>query len=132
MIFPAITAFYAALLGLVHFGLSGWVVAGRGQYKAIHGDGGNDGLSKRIRAHANFAEYVPLILLLLAFLEASGGNHTALRIMLIALVVARVLHPFGMVARMNSPQQFAFRGVPALITFAVLLVSSVLLLVRLA
>ncbi len=132
MIFPAITAFYAAILGLVHFGLTGWVVAGRGQYKAIHGDGGNDGLSKRIRAHANFVEYVPLILLLMAFLESSGGNRTALRVMLIALVVARVLHPFGMVAPVNSPQQFALRGVPALITFTVLLVASVMLLIRTA
>jgi uncharacterized membrane protein YecN with MAPEG domain len=131
MIFPAITAFYAALLGLVLFGLSAWVVAGRGQHRVIHGDGGQAGLSKRIRAHANFVEYVPLILLLTAFLESSGENHTVLRVMLIALLVSRVAHPFGMVAKENSIQQFAFRGLPAIVTFLVLLIASVILLIRL-
>jgi uncharacterized membrane protein YecN with MAPEG domain len=130
MIFPAMTAFYAALLGLVLFGLTAWVIAGRGQYKVIHGDGGNDQLSKRIRAHANFVEYVPLILLLIGFLEASGGNRAVVRGMLIALLVARVLHPFGMVAKVNSIQQFACRGLPAIITFTVLLVASLLLMMR--
>jgi uncharacterized membrane protein YecN with MAPEG domain len=131
MIFPAITAFYAALLGLVLFGLSAWVIAGRGQYRVIHGDGGHDSLSKRIRAHANFVEYVPLIVLLSAFLESSGASRPLLRYLLLALLIARVLHPFGMVAKVNSPQQFALRGLPAIVTFAVLLVMCVVLLIRL-
>ena len=131
MMFPAITAFYAALFGLVHIGITAWVMAGRMQYKALHGDGGHEGMSKRMRAQANFVEFVPLILLLSAFLEMSGASHTLLRVMLTLLLVARILHPFGMVAALNSIQQFACRGLPAIITFSVLVVSSVLLLIRL-
>jgi uncharacterized membrane protein YecN with MAPEG domain len=51
--------------------------------------------------------------------------------MLIALLVARVLHPFGMVAKENSIQQFALRGLPAIVTFLILLTESVILLIRL-
>ena len=128
MIFPHITAIYAAILALIYLAITGWVVAGRGKFKVLHGDGGNDNLNRRIRAHANFNEYVPLILVLAALLEARGAGTVTMNALLLPLVVARVIHPFGMMARANSPQQFALRAPGALITWVVLAVVAVMLL----
>ena len=130
MTFPVLTSGYAAVLGLIFAALSGWVVAGRTRFRVNHGDGGNERLNRRIRAHANFAEYVPLILLLVALLEAEGAGRITIHALLLPLVIARVMHPFGMVARDASWQQFTFRGPGALVTLVVLIVSSVLLLLN--
>jgi uncharacterized membrane protein YecN with MAPEG domain len=130
MIFPHITAAYTAVLALIYMVITAWVTAGRGKFKVLHGDGGNDHLNRRIRAHANFNEYVPLILILAALLEASGAGSVTMNALLLPLVVARIIHPIGMVAAENSPQQFAFRAPGALITWVVLVVAAVLLLIR--
>ena len=131
MSFPTLTALYAAVLSLMFAALSIWVVAGRGQFRIHHGDGGKEAMNRRIRAHGNFAEYVPLILLLAAFLEGAGAGHRMIHALLAPLVVARLMHPIGMLAREGSLQQFAFRGVAALATFVILTTAAVLLLLRL-
>ena len=73
----------------------------------------------------------PFALLLLALLEASGSSHLLIHVLGIILLVARVLHPFGMMAPKNSPQQFACRGGGIFSTFGVMLVAAIALLVRL-
>lgn len=129
MIFPATTAFYAALLALLYAGLTTWVVAGRLTGDVLHGDGNDDALLKRIRSHGNFAEYVPLTLLLIAFLEAEGTGQGIIHSLLAVLLVARVLHPIGMIAPKNSVQQFACRGGGIIATLLVLVIAAILLLV---
>ncbi len=112
-------------------GLSIWVIAGRAKHRVHHGDGGNDEMNRRIRAHANFAEYVPMILLLVALLEASGAGRGTVHALLLPLLAARLMHPIGMVAPVASLQQGIFRGVGASVTMLILVVASVLLLFRL-
>jgi uncharacterized membrane protein YecN with MAPEG domain len=116
MIFPGITAFYAAILGLIYVALTGLVVFGRGKFKVFNGDGGN--------------QTMPLLLVLIGFLEAGGGSPSIVRIMLIVLVVARALHPFGMLAREKSVRQMICRGFSSLATWIILIVVSILLLTR--
>jgi uncharacterized membrane protein YecN with MAPEG domain len=130
MLFPAVTSAYAALLALLYLVLTAWVTAGRAKYRVHHGDGGHPDLNRRIRAHANFAEYVPLTLLLAALLEAAGTGRGTLHALLLPLLLARVLHPIGMVAPEMSVRQFSCRGVGAFVTWLVLLAAAVLLLVR--
>jgi uncharacterized membrane protein YecN with MAPEG domain len=132
MTFPAVTAVYAAILALIFAVLSTWVIAGRFNMQILHGDGGNDAMSRRIRAHGNFAEYVPFILLLTGFFESSGGSRITVRILLIALIVARLMHPVGMVAPPNSFQQYAFRATSVIATLAILAIVAVLVLLRLS
>ena len=132
MIFPATTAFYAGLLALVYLGLSGWVIGARVSENVLFGDGGDDTVLKRVRSHANFAEYVPLALIVIGLLEASGGSHGLDRALLVALLVGRILHPIGMFAPPNSPRQFACRGGGILLTMAALAVAAIALLVRVA
>jgi uncharacterized membrane protein YecN with MAPEG domain len=130
MVYPATTAFYAAILALIYFGLTCWVVSARFKQDVLHGDGGSDTLARRIRSHANFAEYVPFILILAAFLEAGGAGAMTIRVLLVPLIVARLMHPVGMVARKGSTQQYAFRATGAIITWVVLVASAFLVLLR--
>ena len=130
--FPAVTAFYAALLALIYVGLSGWVIAGRVGKSTLFGDGGDESMTRRVRSHANFIEYVPIALLVIAFLEADGGSPTLVRVLLVLLVVARIMHPVGMFAAENTPRQFAFRGGGIIATLIIVLVAAIALLLRLA
>jgi uncharacterized membrane protein YecN with MAPEG domain len=130
VIFPTTTAFYGAILGLIYAGLSGWVIGGRVSGNVLFGDGGQDGLQRRIRSHGNFQEYVPMTLLLIALYEAGGGSQGWIQGLLIVLVIARILHPIGMFAPENSPRQFACRGGGILATIAVMAIAALLLLLR--
>ena len=132
MIFPATTALYAALLALVYLGLSGWVMGSRVSDNVLLGDGGDASLLKRVRTHANFSEYVPLALILIALLEAGGGGHGLVQGLLIALLVGRILHPIGMFAAPNTPRQFACRGGGILLTMATIAIAAIALLLRTA
>ena len=97
----AITALYAALFGIAMTVLSASVAAGRGRYKIGYGDGDQPRLRRLIRIHGNFAEYVPLALVLLLVLELSGGSSMLLHGLGIALVVARMLHVIGLVGQQD-------------------------------
>jgi len=127
-IFPAHTAVYAALLGILFIILSVWVSGGRMQHRAHHGDGGEVALQRRIRAHANFAEYVPLALILIGLAEATGNHFHSVHVLLIALLVARIVHPFGMIVPEGSLWQYVLRAPSMLVTWAVILIAAIMLL----
>ena len=59
---PFVTAFYAALTGLLCVVLSVLVVRQRMTTRISIGDGGNPGLSRMARVFGNFAEYAALVL----------------------------------------------------------------------
>ncbi|MGV7033770.1 MAPEG family protein [Methylobacterium symbioticum] len=129
MTYPTTTAFFAGLFALLYVGLAGWVVAGRLSGQTLFGNG-DEALTRRVRAHANFGEYVPLALLLVGLLEAGGASHGFVTGLLVVLFVARLLHPVGMLAPKNSAQQFACRGGGIVATFGVLAVAAIALLLR--
>ncbi|MDE2422085.1 MAG: MAPEG family protein [Gammaproteobacteria bacterium] len=89
-----ITPIYAGLLALFYFVLSYRVVLMRD--KVSLGDGGNPILQRRIRAHGNFAEYVPFILVMLGFLELNHLPFYALNILGLTLLIARLLHGYSL------------------------------------
>ena len=64
---------YAAILALFYIYQSALIIKTRRAEKVGLGDGNNPILFARIRAHANFAEYIPMALLLLTFVEMSGS-----------------------------------------------------------
>jgi uncharacterized protein len=96
---PTITAAYLAVLALIYTALSIRVVGMRRGNRIGFGDGGNAALRAAIRAHAHFAEYVPIIVLMLGALELFGTGAVRLHMLLGTLVVSRILHPFGLVAK---------------------------------
>jgi uncharacterized membrane protein YecN with MAPEG domain len=100
--------------------------------KIAFGDGDNRYLRSAIRAHANFAEYVPIIVIMNALLEMGGGGSVQMHVLLGTLMVSRILHPFGMHAKPMTPQFIVGRIVGVILTFLVLLASALLLLRRFA
>ena len=120
-----VTPLYAGLLVLWFVVLSLRVIQRRRAAKVSLGDGGDVLLQRAIRGQANFAEYVPLALLLLAVLEVSRFSIYLLHFLGIALLIARLLHGYAMGFRAES--RFGrFWG--AMITFTVLAIEAVLCL----
>lgn len=60
------------------------------------GDGDNELMRIRMRAHANFAENTPLFLILLGLVELNDRSTLWLWVAGIAFILARVAHAFGM------------------------------------
>ena len=103
---PSITSGYLALLALFYAVLTLRVVRLRQGNRAAFGDGDSLKLRSAIRAHSNFIEYVPIVTLMVAFLEISGASAIRIHLLMGALVVSRLLHPLGMYA---APNTQAFR-----------------------
>ena len=93
---PLITAFYAALAGLLGALLTVNVIRDRVRLKINDVDGGNVEMRQAIRAHGNFAEHAPLILILMGAAEMAGSPKIAIHVLGIALVVARLLSAWGL------------------------------------
>lgn len=91
-----ITLMYASLLGLVLVVLSGRVILMRRTYQVGLGSGERHDLQRAIRAQGNFIEYTPFALLLLVLLEMQGAPATQVHVMGAVLVIARLLHAFGL------------------------------------
>lgn len=92
-----ITGFYAGLLGLIMLALLANVGRLRGKKGVALGNAGHDrDLLIADRRHMNFIENVPLALLLLAIIEANGAPHLWVHVLGVVLVIARVIHPFGL------------------------------------
>ena len=91
-----ITSLYAGLLGFWFLVLTARVIGGRRTGNISLGDGGDASLLRRIRAHGNFAEYVPLVLVMMAVLENTGFNGWLLHIVGVPLLLGRLLHGYAL------------------------------------
>jgi uncharacterized membrane protein YecN with MAPEG domain len=123
--FPTIVPTYAAVLVLIFVLLSVRVIQMRASAKIGLGHGNNPVMERRIRVHGNFAEYVPLALLLLLCMELQSQSRILIHVLCIALIAARVVHAIGVTP---VKENFAMRVASVLTTFAVLIVASVMLL----
>ena len=64
--------------------------------KVSIGDGGNPRLIARMRAQLNFAEYTPIVLILIALIEFGAGSQLWLWVASALYLLGRLLHPIGM------------------------------------
>jgi uncharacterized membrane protein YecN with MAPEG domain len=87
-----ISTMYAAILGLLFVPFTVYVGAYRGKHGITLMDGGDQELTKRIRAQGNFVETVPLAVILLVLMELNGAGSTWLHALGGLLVVSRVVH----------------------------------------
>ena len=127
---PAITAMYLAILALLYAALSLRVVRLRRKNRVSLGDGGKDELRKAIRAHGHFAEYVPIIALMVAMLEMSGSPLIEIHLLMGALLLARLLHPVGLQAKPQTAQFTIGRVGGMVITTLVMIAAALLILLR--
>lgn len=118
-----VTALYASLLALIFLYLSFRVIGLRRSLKVGLGDGGEDLLVKATRIHANFSEYIPLALILLACYEVSSAGSLWVHVFGATLVVGRILHAIGLTKSVgiSSP-----RIVGMSLTFLVLFILAIL------
>lgn len=91
-----ITGLYAALAALLVIVLVLRVVIRRRSAKVGIGDGGDHELMRRVRAHANAAETLPIGLLLLMLVELNQTQPLVVHLFGITLIVGRVLHAWGL------------------------------------
>lgn len=110
-----ITLTLAGAAALVNFWITWRVAQMRGAHKVSIGDGGVPQLVARMRAHANFAENVPLFLILLGLIEMAHGSALWLWIVGILFVAARILHVFGMDQPPGNRLRMAGAGLTSLI-----------------
>ena len=104
---PKIALLFAALHIVLMLFLAYRVVAHRHSAKIGLGVGTDYKLERKVRAHANFAEYVPMALLALALLELCGLGAMWLYAFGGALFVGRLLHAFGLSRKSGtSPGRF--------------------------
>jgi len=88
-----ITGLYAAILALLYARISLKVIGARRQNRISLGAGPQGEISAIVSAHANFAAYVPLLLLLTYFLEVGGRmSPYVLHLIAAAYTVGRILH----------------------------------------
>jgi uncharacterized membrane protein YecN with MAPEG domain len=120
-----ITALYAGLLAPLLVVLAFRVIEVRREARIAVGDGGHPLLQRRVRVHANFAEYVPLALVLLALAESLGTWPWLLHAMGVSLLCGRIVHAVGM----SRQEEFLpLRATGMVMTFAVLITGAVVCL----
>lgn len=86
----------AAAAAIINFWLGNRVGQLRHRLKISVGDGGHEALVRRMRAQLNFAENVPIALILIGLIEASGKGGAWLAPAGAAFMLGRVLHGLGM------------------------------------
>ena len=91
-----VTTIYAGLLALMMVFLAAQVVRLRGKHRVTLQDGGNPDMMRGIRVFGNFAEYVPMALVLMMLAESAGTPSWALHGLGVALIVGRVAHALGL------------------------------------
>lgn len=123
------TPLWASLLTFLYLWLAAQVIRGRYRTKAALGSGGDAGLERAIRAHANFAEYVPLALILIALAELQGAGSWLVHLLGAVLLAGRTIHAFGI---SREAEVLAWRRNGMILTFTVLALAALANLLLLA
>jgi uncharacterized membrane protein YecN with MAPEG domain len=116
---------YAAILGLLFVVLSVRTILARRRLRIAIGDAGDGTMLRAMRVHSNFAEYVPISLLLVYFAELSGARPVLVHVLGCCLVAGRLLHAYGV---SKTREVLIYRQAGMLLTFAVILLSAGFLL----
>ena len=124
---PIVVPGYAAIFVFIFVVLALRVIRLRQKYQVGIGSGGHADLERISRVHANFAEYVPFAILLLAFMEMQRQSIWLIHILAIVLLIARLIHAYG-VSQQN--EVIAVRATGMAMTFGVLIVASLVLLIN--
>ena len=113
-----VTPIIAVALTIIFIKLSFAVIGLRRKNKVGLGSGGHEDLERAIRTQGNFAEYVPIGIILIACLELNGAPWWLVAIPGIALIVGRLIHAKGM---NTPPPDFSKRVLGMKFTFFTLI-----------
>ena len=90
------TSIYAGLCGLFLAWLALQTIKVRRAAKIKLGDNGNFELQSAIRAHGNFAEYMPTTIILMFLLEYNGAPALMIHLIGITFLAGRWIHAQGL------------------------------------
>jgi uncharacterized protein len=110
-----ITALFAGLLVPLYITLAARVIFARRSEKVGIGDGGKAMLLRRMRAHANFAEYTPYALVLMGLAEGLQTPQWLLYACGALLVVGRCVHAYG-ISQQPEPMNLRVAGMACTLT----------------
>lgn len=116
MILP-VTLVIAAAAALINLWLALRVTRVRITGKQMMGDGADPVMTAKMRAHANFTEYAPTIVILIALIELARGTSLWLWLLGVLFILARLAHGIGM----DRPSPNPFRAGGAMMTWLVML-----------
>ncbi|MBC3881963.1 MAPEG family protein [Undibacterium sp. LX40W] len=116
---------YAAIFGLFYIFLSFRTINLRRKSRRSLGDGGDAALNRAIRVHGNFAEYVPLALVLLFLLESQAYSRVLVHVFASLLLAGRLIHAYGV---SQLKEKLIFRMVGMILTFTSIGLTSLVLL----
>ncbi|KJZ19814.1 MAPEG family protein [Loktanella sp. S4079] len=121
----SITAIYAAFISLIYLTLTIRVIAMRRALKISLGDKDNPAIRQRIRSHANFAEYAPMGIILVAIIELNGGAAWIVHLFGLMVLLGRASHA---AAFWKHPMNFPLRQLGMLLTMGQLGLAAIWLL----
>lgn len=121
----AATALYGALLVPLYIFMSARIIVFRRGNRVAFGDKGHAALEVMIRAHGNFAEYVPFTLVLMALAEINGVAAALLHGVGLALLIGRYTHGLGLCFAANP---LRWRTLGMVLTFTALASAALLCL----
>lgn len=116
----SVSPIYAALLGLIFVYLSFLTIGARRSAHVALGHNDNPRLLKRMRAHGNFQEYVPIGLILLILVDMLWASNAKVHFAGVCLVVGRLVHAYSVTM---EKEDFRFRVTGMLLTFTSILTS---------
>jgi uncharacterized membrane protein YecN with MAPEG domain len=120
-----ITPLYASLLALLFVALSVRALRLRKTLRIVIGDSGNPAMLRAMRVHSNFAEYVPLGLILISMVELQAAAPLVVHGLGVALLAGRLSHAWGV---SQVRENFAFRIFGMAMTLGTIIVCAAFLL----
>lgn len=126
---PYISFITTGFLSLLCVFLSINVASFRAKNNIAYGDGGNEALIRRIRAHGNFCEYVPLCLIMLLLAEIALTPKFIIGFLAICLVIARLSHAYALTfyeTPERKTKKFLFRIIGTMLTNTILIVTALI------
>jgi len=121
-----VTPIFAAIMTVMLIVLSYRVIRARWRHRVPFDDGGIGELTRTIRSHGNFVEYVPLCLFLMAMSELNATSHWSLYLTGTILLLGRLFHAFGV-----SKKIFKLRVYGMSLTFTALIGATIMLITTL-
>jgi uncharacterized protein len=121
-----ITPFYSGIFGLFFVALSVRTLLLRRKFGIAIGSNNQPLLERASRVHSNFAEYVPMSLLLIYFLEQKMPSNMWIHFVCIALLVGRISHAYGV---SQVQEKLIYRVIGMALTFMVIISTSVRLII---
>jgi uncharacterized protein len=121
-----IVSLYSGIFGLFFIALSVRTLLLRGRFGILIGDRDNPILARASRVHANFAEYVPLALMLIYFLETQTASNLWIHFICIALLIGRISHWYGV---SQVKENLRYRVIGMILTFMAIGSTSIRLII---